>query len=164
MLLLTLGGFITASVLLAMLFPSITRTGNAIAKDRDGFVQQTSEHITLVNGFSELDATATWQDTDSDTYFDVWMWVKNTGSKTITPFDDLDVFVHSSGTSQRIPHENDAGVSYPRWAGDVEGAAVWLEDATLKITVHYSAGQAAGDYTLEVVTPLGARTIERFIF
>ena len=109
MLLLTLGGFITASVLLAMLFPSITRTGNAIAKDRDGFVQQTSEHITLINGFSELDATATWQDTDSDTYFDVWMWVKNTGSKTITPFDDVDVFVHSSGSGredscrQRVP-------------------------------------------------------------
>lgn len=164
MLLLTLGGFITAAVLLATLTPTVTRTGNAIVADREGFVDQTSEDITLVNAFSELDSAATWQDTDSDTYFDIWMWTKNTGTRTIPKFDNLDVFVHSSGTSERIPHADDAGVSYPQWTAAVEGETTWLEDATLKITVHYSGAQAAGDYTLEVVTPVGAKTVQRFTF
>ena len=121
-------------------------------------------HALSLQLFSELDAAAAWQDTEPDTFFDVWMWVKNTGAKTIKNLDDLDVFVHTGGTSARIPHEDDAGGSFPRWATTVEGGGDWREDATLKITVHYSGALAAGDYTLEVVTPAGARTIERFTF
>lgn len=164
MVLLTLGGFIASSILLATLFPSIARMNDAIASDRAGLVTQTREEVTLVNAFSELDAAATWQDTELDTLFDVWMWVKNTGAKTIEDLDDLDVFVHAGGTSARIPHEDDAGGSFPQWASTVEGGGDWWQDATLKITVHYSGALAAGDYTLEVVTPAGARTIERFTF
>ena len=164
MMLLTVGGFAAAAILLAMLFPSITRTGNAIATEREGLSAQSLEEIAVVNSYSELDGSGTWQDIDSDTYFDVWIWVKNTGAVTIDGLDDLDVFVHHSGTSQRIPHSSDAGAAYPQWHPAVEGGGTWTADSTLKITVHYSAAIGTGDYQLEVATPAGAVALGNFAF
>jgi archaellum component FlaG (FlaF/FlaG flagellin family) len=113
MMLLTVGSIAVAAMLVAVVFPAIARTGNAIASDRAGIALQANDGIAVVNAYSELDGSAVWQDTDSDTYFDVWIWVKNTGGVTIHDLDDLDVFVHGRGDSERIPHTSAAGAAYP---------------------------------------------------
>ena len=79
MLLLTLGGFIAASILLATVFPAITQTGNSIASERTAIGTQSLQEIAVANALSELDGTGAGQDTDTDTYFDIWAWVNNTG-------------------------------------------------------------------------------------
>ena len=164
LILLTLGGFIIGATVLAMLFPSIARTGNAIAADRAGFTAQTREDIAIVNAYSELDGTAAWQDTDADTFFDAWMWVKNTGGATIRDIKEMDVFVHASGTADRIPYNADPAATKPNWQVAVEGSNDWTVGATVKVNVHYAAALSAGDHTLEVVTPNGAQALAAFDF
>lgn len=110
-----------------------------------------------------MDGSGIWQDTDSDTYFDVWVWVKNTGSVTIGDLTDLDVFVHGSGTSERIPHTTDTA-GYPRWSASVVGGGTWVESSTLAVTVHYSAAISAGSYAVETVTSEGAGSLRFFEF
>lgn len=164
LMLLTLGGFIIGATILAMLFPSITRTGNAIAADRAGFTAQTQEEITVVNAYSELDGTGAWQDTDADTFFDVWIWVKNTGGATVRDIKEMDVFVHASGTAERITYSTDSGAPKPIWSAVVEGSSDWTVGATVKVNVHYAAALSAGDHTLEVVTANGAQALSTFGF
>ena len=159
MMLLTVGGFIAAMVLLATVFPAVTRTGNAIASERSAIGVQSLQDIGIVNALSELDGGGVWQDTDTDTYFDVWVWLKNSGSVTIYDLSELDVFVHTVGTSTRVPHTGDAGGGYPQWSAVVEGGGEWVESSTLKITIHYSAAVTAGTFTLETLTPEGARAL-----
>jgi archaellum component FlaG (FlaF/FlaG flagellin family) len=162
-LLLTLGGFVAAAILLATVFPSVISTGNAIAADRASISEQSLQEIAVVNSLSELDGTGTWQDTDSDTYFDVWMWVKNTGSVTIGDVTDIDIFVHGAGTSTRIPHSDDTA-SYPQWSASVVGGDTWLEGSTLAITIHYSSAVSAGTYGMEALTSQGAGSLRFFEF
>ncbi|MDA0798904.1 MAG: hypothetical protein O2826_03580 [Chloroflexi bacterium] len=163
MMLLTLGGFIAAAALLAMVFPSVIKTGNAIAADRASISEQSLQEIAVVNALSELDGSGIWQDTDSDTYFDVWAWVKNTGSVTIGDLTDLDVFVHGAGTSERIPHTTDTA-GYPQWSASVVGGGTWVESSTLAITIHYSAAISADSYAVETVTSEGAGSLRFFEF
>jgi hypothetical protein len=163
MMLLTLGGFVAAAILLATVFPSVVQTGNAIAADRASISQQSLQEITVVNALSELDSSAIWQDTDSDTYFDLWMWVKNTGSVTVEDITDLDVFVHGAGTSERIPHSSHTA-GYPQWSASVIGGGTWLESSTLAITIHYSAAVDTGSYAVEAVTSQGANSLRFFEF
>ena len=159
--LLTVGGFIGAMALLALVLPSITSTGNAIASDRAGVGTQSREAISVVNALSELDGTGAWQDTDGDTYFDLYVWVKNTGGVTIGKAAEVDLFVHSEGIAERIPHANDTA-GYPRWTAAVEGGGGWEAGATLKITVHYQTAITAGDHVIEAATANGAGDASRF--
>ena len=164
MALLTVAGFAAGMAVLAAVFPGVLRLGNAIAADRSSQTSQSSLHTRIPNAFSELDGSAVWQDTDSDTYFDAWLWVKNTGETTITDIAELDLFVHQGGVSQRIPHSTDAGATYPQWTGAVEGGGSWLAGSTLKINVHYSAAISPGDYVLRVVTPYSGDATGTFTF
>ena len=159
-----MGRMASAAILIAIVFPAIARTGNAIAADRTGVSEQSSEEIRLVNALSELDASGSWLDTDSDSLFDVWVWVKNTGAETVRSVNEMDVFVHGGGTSARIPHSSVAGGSNPQWAHAVEGGGTWLVDITLKITIHYATAVAADDYAIEVATPRGANATGTFPF
>jgi hypothetical protein len=159
--LLTVGGFVAAMALLALAYPSIAGMGNAIAADRAGMSTQSREAIAAVNAASELDAGGAWQDSDADTYFDLYVWAKNVGATTIARPDGIDVFVFSEGIAERIPHASDTA-SYPQWTATVEGGGSWGIGRTLKITVHYESALAPGDYTIEITAPSGMRAFERF--
>lgn len=161
-LLLTVGGLIGAIAVLALVYPSIVQVGTAIAADRAGISAQSQESIAVVNALSELDAWGNWQDTDADSSFDLYVWVKNNGGATISKIDGLDVFVFHGGISERIPNAADAGGTYPQWNAEVEGGGDWLVGKTLKITIHYSSALTSGDYTIDVTTPNGAHDASRF--
>lgn len=161
MMLLTVGGFIAAAILLATVFPSVVGTGNAIAADRASTSMQSLQDISVVNTLAELDSSGAWEDTDSDTYFDIWVWVKNTGSTTIEDISNLDVFIHGAGTSERIPHADDTA-GYPRWSASVIGNGTWIESSTLAINIHYSSAITAGRFQVEAVTSQGADSLRFF--
>jgi hypothetical protein len=161
MMLLTVGGFIAAATLLTTVSPSVIKTGNAIAADRASISEQSLQEVVVVNAMSELDGTGSWQDTDLDTYFDIWAWVKNTGSVTISDLADTDVFLHGGGTSTRIPHATDTA-GYPQWTASVVGGGTWVEASVVAITVHYSAAVSPGAYAVEFVTSQGAGSVRFF--
>jgi len=164
MILLMLGGLIAATLLVAIVYPSIGKTGNAIASERAGASIESLQQIRVVNAFSELDGTGSWQDVDSDTYFDAQGWVKNTGSLTIGDIDEMDVFLGDAGTSERIPNSIDAGATYPQWTYTVEQGGEWVVGATLRITVHYTSALTAGEHVLRVVTSDGTEASGTFAF
>lgn len=112
--------------------------------------------ISVIYGASELDETGAWQDTDGDTKFDVWVWVKNVGSARIAPPEQSDVFFGKTGSVERIPHVDDAGGSFPNWDYTLENGTEWASRVTLKITIHYNAALASDTYLVKVVTPSGA--------
>jgi hypothetical protein len=108
----------------------------------------------VVNAYSELDETGSWQDVDSDTYFDAQGWVKNPGGLTIGDIDEMDVFLGNAGTSERIPYSTDAGATYPRWTYAVEQGGDWVVGATLLITVHYTSALATGEKVVPMTSGL----------
>ena len=84
---LTIGGFAAAGFLLALLAPSIARTGLAVAADRTSSEVRFAQDASIVNAYSELDRSGVWQDTEPDSLFDVWVWGKTPAcgpSKTST--------------------------------------------------------------------------------
>ena len=164
MMFLVLGGLIAATLLVAMVYPAVARTGNAIASERAGASDESREEIRLVNAFSELDGAGSWQDVDADTYFDAWVWVKNTGETTVQNIAEMDLFLDSGGSSARIPHATDAGAAYPRWTYAVEQGGAWQVGSTLRITVHYSSALATGEHVMRVVTSDGAEATGAFTF
>jgi hypothetical protein len=108
--------------------------------------------ISTVYATAELDDSGVWQDTNSNTYFDAFVWVKNVGSVRIIGIDKMDVFFGTDGNFERIPHESDAPASFPRWSYVIENNTEWINTATLRITIHYSSALASDTYMVKVIT------------
>ena len=120
--------------------------------------------ISIIYATGELDSDEVWQDTDSDTYFDVTAWVKNVGSSRILGADQVDVFLGSNGTIARIPYVDDSGGSYPSWSYTLENGTEWKNTVTMKISIHYSSAQASDTYLVKVITPAGVYDEHYFSF
>lgn len=152
---------IIASVVAAILvinstYPALVRSSNSIARMSGRMDERIETQIRMVYATAELDSTGTWQDTDSDGYFDVWVWVKNVGSARVLGIDQADVFFGRSGSTARIPHIDDAGGGHPDWSYTVENDTEWGNTATLKITLHYASALTSDTYVVKVITPSGA--------
>ena len=145
-------------------FPAITRSSNSIVRIAERVDDRIQTQVSIVYAAAELDENGIWQDTDSDTYFDVWIWVKNVGSSRILGVDQTDVFFGTEGDFERVPHSTDAGASYPQWTYVIENGSEWNNTATVKLTLHYSTTLASDTYTLKVVTPSGAYDSHFFSF
>lgn len=145
-------------------YPAIVRSSNAIVNVSERMDERIESQVSIVYGAAELDSSGTWVDTDADTYFDVWVWVKNVGSSRILGEDQMDVFLGKTGSFARIPYVADAGASYPRWSYTLENGTEWTNTVTLKITIHYSSAQTTGTYLVKVITPSGAYDEQYFSF
>ncbi len=159
-----IAGVVAAVLVINAVFRAITRGSNSIVRIAQRVDERIQTQISVVFAASELDENGVWQDTDSDTYFDVWVWVKNVGAARILGVDQTDVFFGTEGDFQRIPHTNDAGGTYPQWTYSLENGSEWNTTTTAKITIHYSATLASDTYTVKVVTPSGAYDSHFFSF
>ena len=147
---------VASALVISAVFPAITRSSNSIVRIAQTVDDRIQTQISVVYGAAELDENAAWQDTDSDTYFDVWLWVKNVGAARILGADQTDIFFGTEGNFERVPHANDAGGGYPQWTYAIENGTEWTSTTTAKITIHYSTTLASDTYTAKVVTPSGA--------
>ncbi len=145
-------------------YPAIVRSSNSIVMTSERMEERIGSQISIVYATGELDSAGAWQDTDSDGYFDVTVWVKNVGSTRILGVDQMDVFLGMTGSTTRIPHVNDAGASYPRWSYTIENGTEWTNTVTIKISIHYSGAQTTGTYVVKVITPSGAYDEHTFSF
>ena len=145
-------------------FPAINRSGNSIIRSAKRVDERIETQISVIYGTGELDSTGTWQDTDSDTYFDVWVWAKNVGSSRILGIERTDLFFGKEGDYARIPHVNDAGGGYPSWSYTIENGTDWVNSKTVKFTIHYTAALTSDTYRATIVVPSGSSDEHYFSF
>ncbi len=88
----------------------------------------------------------------------VYIWVKNVGKSRIFSVEASDVFFGLETDFTHIPHEDDAGASYPRWSDTLVNDTEWASGATLKVTIAYDPGGASpstGTYFIKMIIPNG---------
>ncbi len=154
--LLVIAGVVAAIMVVNAVFPAITRSSNSIVRTAQKMDERIETQISIVYGAAEMNASGVWTDTDSDGYFDVWVWVKNVGSARILGADQSDVFFGKEGNFQRVPHTSDTS-GYPRWTYSLENGAEWNNTTTAKLNLtYYSTSLSSDTYTVKVVTPSGA--------
>jgi hypothetical protein len=85
----------------------------------------------------------------------VYIWVKNVGNSRIVNIEQLDVFFGPEHSFVRVPYVDDAGENYPRWTYQIENDTEWLPEATVKITITYTADPGAGTYFIKINIPNG---------
>ncbi len=144
-------------VLSVMLFnaayPAVVQSGDAITHMASRADERLRSQIMIIHAAGELDASGAWQDSNFNSVFEVFIWVKNTGSTRIIAVDQLDVFFGAEGNYMRIPHESNAGGQYPRWQWTLENASDWTPTGTLRITILYQSPLSSGRYFMSVTTP-----------
>ncbi|MEW5985591.1 MAG: hypothetical protein AB1791_03060 [Chloroflexota bacterium] len=153
--LMVITGMITVTLLFNAVYPAVLDGSDAMSNMQSRLDERLTSQVEIVHAAAELDSSGLWQDTNGDGHFSVFIWVKNVGSNRIIPIEGTDLFFGPEGNFGRIPHQSEAGGSFPYWDYDVENATEWTPTATLKITIHYSSVQAAGRYFVKVAAPNG---------
>jgi len=147
---LTVAAIVAIVAVVNAVLPSVSRTSGALISASNVVEDRISSQIEIVH--------ATGQDANPDAE----IWVKNTGSSTVSAVDRVDVFFGPDGNFQRIP-QGDPGCTAPCWEYAIENASTWEPTATLHITVHADANLASGTtYYVKVVTPNGISNSKYF--
>ena len=146
---------VTAILLFNAVYPAVVESGDAMRTISRRVDDRMKSQVEIIHTAGELDGDGWWQDVNGSGDFDVFVWAKNIGSTRIIPVESCDVFFGPEGNFVRIPHESEAGGSYPYWVGEVENAAQWTPAATLKISIRYAAPLAQDRYFIKVIAPNG---------
>ena len=162
--LLIIAAVVAAVLVVNATYPAIVRSSNAIVGISQRVDQRIETQVSAVYATGELDSAGTWQDADSDTYFDVTVWVKNVGSSRILGTDQMDIFFGKAGDFSRIPYVDDAGGSFPSWSYLIENGTEWTNTVTVKISIHYQSPLASDTYLVKLITPSGAYDERYFSF
>ena len=157
---------IISTVLSILLFnavyPAVVQSSDAMNIMTGRVDDRLKSQVEIIHTAGELDSSGWWQDTNSNGDFEVFVWVKNIGSSRIIPIERSDVFFGPEGNFTRIPHESEAGSSYPYWVEEMENASQWTPSATVKITIHYGAPLAQGRYFIKIIIPNGVEDEDFF--
>jgi archaellum component FlaG (FlaF/FlaG flagellin family) len=135
-------------------YPAILQGSDAITNMTDRAEERMKTEISVIHAAGELDADGFWANTNGNSSFEVFVWVKNVGSTRLTAVEQSDVFFGREGNFARIPYSAGGG-SYPYWSWELENATAWTPTATLKITIHYGVPQSPGRYFIKVILPSG---------
>jgi hypothetical protein len=114
--------------------------------------------VAIVHAAGELDKNGTWQDTNGDGKFNLFVWSKNVGSARVSAIGQMDVFFGPDGNFSRIAHTDEAGGTFPNWQWEIENDTAWNPTATLKITINTSSPLPSGRYFVKIVLPNGLST------
>ena len=151
-----IAGVVASVLVVNAVFPALTRSSNSIVRISEKVDERIQSQVSIIYAASEKDENGAWQDTNADSKFDVWVWVKNVGASRILGIDQTDVFFGVEGNFARIPYADDAAGTYPRWTYSLENGAEWKNTVTAKIDIKYSTSLSQDTYTIKVVTPSGA--------
>lgn len=144
-----------ALALFNVAYPAIIEGGDSITRMASRTDEQLQSQVEVIHAAGEINADGVWQDTNANGLFDAFIWVKNVGATRIIAVNQSDVFFGPEGNFSRIPHQSQAGGSYPYWIWQVENAAEWTPGATLKISIQYATPLSGGRYFIKVAIPSG---------
>lgn len=150
-----IASIITSVMVFNTIYPAIVRSRDTLVVMRGRLDEEIKSQIEIIHAAGELDRNGSWQDSNGDGNFDIFLWVKNVGAVRIPAVERVDLFFGPEGNFVRIPHQVEAGGLYPYWEGQLENDAYWNPTATLRMTIHFSALQSSQRYFLKVVLPNG---------
>lgn len=136
-------------------YPAVIQGGDAITSMTNQVDERMRSQVEIIHAAGELDANGVWQDTNGDGQFETFVWVKNVGDSRIIAYERTDVFFGPEGNFIRIPHQSQAGSSFPYWTAQVENDPEWTPTSTLQIAIHYGSALTSGRYFVKVVIPSG---------
>ena len=146
---------VMALMLFNVAYPAVIEGGDSMRNMANRAEQEMKSDVTIIHSAAELDNTGWWQDTNANGDFEVFVWVKNTGSLRIIALEYLDIFFGPDGAFMRIPSQANANGRYPYWTWEGDGGTDWTPAATLRIAIHYEFPHATGHYYIKVTTPNG---------
>jgi archaellum component FlaG (FlaF/FlaG flagellin family) len=112
--------------------------------------------VEIIHAAGELDENGDWQDTNSNNYFDVFVWVKNIGAESVADVEHCDVFVSGNQTVWAwIPHVDYAEGAFPQWDYVIENGSEWSTATTLNIEISYESSLQSGEYRIKTLIPNG---------
>jgi archaellum component FlaG (FlaF/FlaG flagellin family) len=154
--LLVVAAVICVTLVINAVYPAITSSGGALSSVSARMNERIKSQIEIIHATGELDASGQWQDTNSNGYFDVFVWVKNIGTEPVVDIKRCDVFLSGNQTVWAwIPHVEFAGSNYPRWDYQVENGTQWGIATTVRLEISYESALSSGEYRIKVLTPNG---------
>ena len=153
--LLTIAGVVSVMVIMNSMYPAIGRSTSAVIAAADTADERIRSQVAIIHAVGELDSSGTWDDTNGDGNFDVFIWVKNIGDARILAIEELDLFFGQEGDFSRYFYIDDAGGSLPYWTYQLENDTEWAPKATLRINLNFASPISQGTYLDKVVLPIG---------
>ncbi len=156
--LLTIAGVIAAVAVMNAVYPAVTRSASALSSASGSVDERIKTNVSIVQGIGELNSSGTWVDTNANSLFDFFVWVKNVGDIRVPVIEESDLFFGQPGSVARVPYTTDTA-SYPRWTYSLENGTDWSPANTIKLTVSFNTGcpgactKPAGTYYVRFVTP-----------
>lgn len=150
-----IASIVTTVMVFNAVFPAVLRSRDALVTMRGRVDERIKSQIAIIHAAGELDQDAVWQDSNNDSNFDLFLWVKNVGAVRVPAVASVDLFFGPEGNFVRIPNQSEAAGNYPYWEWQVENDTVWNPTATIKITINYSTVLPSQRYFLKVVLPNG---------
>ncbi len=141
--LLIIAGIICSIFLFNSVYPMINRSSAAMVSMAEKIDDRMQTRIDIVHAANSSDRKS------------VYIWIKNVGSSRIFSIEESDLFLGPEGNFVRIPHEEEAGGSYPSWNYEIENDTEWKTGATIKMTVTYENDPGSDTYYIKVVIPNG---------
>jgi archaellum component FlaG (FlaF/FlaG flagellin family) len=153
--LLVIASLVCVVLAINVIYPATSISSSALSSISVQMGDRIRSQMAIVHATGELDQDEVWQDTNSDSEFDIFVWVKNIGATTLDNPENCDLFVESDGIITRIPHEDWAGGSLPSWDYTIENGTDWGQETTIMIEISYESALSAGDYSIKLIIPNG---------
>ncbi|MBK8032955.1 MAG: hypothetical protein IPK17_26435 [Chloroflexi bacterium] len=144
---------IMAVMLFNIAYPAIVDGGNAIGDMASRAEDQMRTQVNIIHATGELDGAGNWVDTNSNSTFDIFVWVKNVGDTRITALERMDVFLWTENYFQHLPYGSGGGAPY--WTYSFENDDDWVPTATLRLTISFSGQLVADRYNIRLTLPNG---------
>ncbi len=154
--LLMVAAVVCVTLVMNAVYPAITSSTGALGSASARMNERMRSQVEIINVAGELDSDGDWQDTNSNGYFDVFVWMKNVGTTSVVDVERCDVFLAGNQTVWAwIPHADFAEGAFPQWDYAIENGAEWGTATTLRIEVSYESALSAGEYDIKVLIPNG---------
>jgi len=154
--LLMVAAVVCVTLVINAVYPAITSSSGALGSASARMNERMRSQIEIIHASGELDENENWQDTNSNGYFDVFVWVKNVGSEPVVDVERCDVFLSGNGTAWAwIPNAGYVDDVYPQWDYAVENGSTWSTATTARIEISYESALASGEYRIKVLIPNG---------
>ena len=154
--LLMVAAVVCVTLVMNAVYPAITSSTGALGSASARMNERMRSQVEIINVAGELDSDGDWQDTNSNGYFDVFVWMKNVGTTSVVDVERCDVFLAGNQTVWAwIPHADFAEGTFPQWDYAIENGAEWGTATTLRIEVSYESALSPGEYDIKVLIPNG---------
>lgn len=162
--LLIVAALITVVMVINSVYPAVGESTSALSSASSKAAERIKSQFNIIHATGELDQDGIWQDSNIDGDFDIFIWVKNTGTFTINDIKAIDLFIGNDGNWTRVPEIDYANGSFPSWDYEIENGTEWGTSSTLKMEISHSSTQNTGNYHVKITIPNGLSDEFEFSF